>query len=92
MAEDSTIGNGGKRRRAASSALLAEQPWSLVNSDLLGNKYSTVNFCPKVRFWHNPDLRVADLKGPLASAFRTLAMGHALRDLVDVAEGRLRSR
>jgi hypothetical protein len=40
-----------------------------------------------VACWHNPDLRLAAPEGPLTGAFRTLAMGHVLRDLVDVAEG-----
>ena len=37
--------------------------------------------------WHNPDVRLATPEGRLPGAFRTLAMGHILRDLVDVAEG-----
>ena len=40
-----------------------------------------------VALWHTTDLRLAAPEGPLTSAFRTLAMGHFLHDLVNAAEG-----
>ena len=40
-----------------------------------------------VACWHKADLRLPAPEGPLTSAFRTLAMGHFLHDLVNAAEG-----